>query len=423
MIQRLKSLKKFDIVFAVSTLIALIVASIALGRSSKRSEYLQSLTELREKSIYNDDLLKKQLTDLGYALGEGDSSANQNGLFEDYSLKSMDEIIEILAEYPSDYDTAIHYDGAYSVGFGFPLFGMDEWERFIANCRLGRPGYIVMTQFSANFVGTYYYIEYDGKRYHVVEDRSRDFDGGGTGYAEAYGRYLRVENYPTDAGFAEYAFLTDDATMTYKKAQDYYLNDSEDITKEPSCWDFYIGVYTDEIINNLVRESNRISSTFKSDYTGFLDRHPDYMEDNLRIDYDGDGLLDRVYREHLVFEDGKFQNSAYLMFGNGECLTLCKDMAGDACKTILADLDFDGDADISFIDYSDKLGSERAYLYVFENKNGHYTPVTLPENEAKRIEMIVAESDGNNIFKFVVGEEEETEYYVRYRYEKWMVQR
>ena len=423
MIQRLKSLKKFDIVLIISALIALMVASIALGLSSKRSEYLQSLTELKEKTIQDDNLLQKQLVDLGYVPGEDNSSSDQTGLFEDYSLKSMDEIIAILEEYPSDYDTAIYNDGVYSVGFGFPLFGMDEWEQFVANCRLGRAGYIVMVQFSANFIGTYYYIEYDGKRYHVVEDRSRDFDGGGTGYAEAYGRYLRVENYPTDAGFAEYAFLTDDASMTYKKAQEYYISDGADDAKVPSCWDFYIGVYTDEIIGNLIKDPNRTSYTFKSDYTGFLDRHPDYGDDNLRMDYDGDGLLDRIYREHLVFEDGSVKNSAYLMFGNGEYFELCQDMIGNDCQTILADLDFDGEAELSFIDFKDNPGDEHACLYVFKNQNGRFTAVNLPENEAKRIDMIVAESDENNIFKFIADDEEETEYYVRYKDGKWMVQR
>lgn len=422
MIQRLKSLKKFDIVLYISILFALAAAYVFGRNTIKHNDCLRSLAALKQESVYNTQMLHHQLEDLGYLVNDKKPNANFNGINGDYSLKSMDEIIRILEEYPSDYDTAIHYDGIYSVGFGFPLFGMYEWEKFIANCRLNRPGYVVMAQFSANFVGTYYYIEYDGKRYHVVEDRSRDFDEGGTGYAEEYGRFLKVENYPTDAGFAEYAFITDDENMSYKKAEEYYVSDGVNMQSKPSFWDFYIGVYTNEIIDNLIMEPDRTSETFKSEYTGFLDRHPDFMEDNLRMDYDADGLLDRVYKDYLVFEDGKVINDAYLMFGNGENLLLGSNLLGDDCKTILADLDFDGDLDLSFIDFTDKPGEECARLSVFENRNGQFISVDLPRNEAKRIEMIVAESDNNNIFKFIRNDGSDTEYYVRWRDGEWMVQ-
>lgn len=422
MIQRLKSLKKFDIAFIISCLIALTAVLVFIGCTAKRNKYLFGLSELKQKSIYNDHMLDKQLADSGYVEEGVRSFLTTNGLIEDYSLKSMDEIIEILKEYPSDYETAIHREDIYSVGFGFPLFGVDEWERFIANSMLHRPGFIVMAQFSANFVGTYYYIEYDGTRFHIVEDRSRDFENRDAGYSEAYGKYLRLEAYPTEAGYAEYAFLTDDVSMTYKQAESYYLADDENAAKAPSFWSFYIGVCTDEIIANNMLTPDRISQTFKNEYTGFLDRHPDYAEDNSRMDYDGDGLLDRIYREHIVTEDGVETNNAYLLFGNGNYLVLGKDLVGDSVKTILADLDFDGDEDISFIDYCDKPGKECARLSVFENKSGHFVSVNLPRNEAKWIEMIIAESDGNNIFKFIRDDGTDTEYYVRWRDGGWKVQ-
>lgn len=418
MIQRLKSLKKFDIVFAVSTLIALMAVLVFVGCTIKRNGYLYSLTSLKQKSVHNDQMLTKQLAESGYIVDNVNYLLTENDMVEDYSLKSLDEIIEILKEYPSDYDTAIHYDGVYSVGFGFPLFGMDEWERFIANCRLHRPGYIVMVQFSANFVGTYYYIEYDGKKYHVVEDRSRDFDEGETGYSESYGKYLKIEGYPSEAGFAEYAFLTDDVNMTYKKAEEYFINDAANGASAPSFWSFYIGVYTDEIIANLIKEPDRTSETFKSDYTGFLDRHPDYIADNMRMDYDGDGILDRIYREHLEFDDGSSTNNAYLILGNGNCITLAKDMIGDATKTILTDVTADGSNDIVFIEYTNKFGNEKARLNVFENQSGNFVQVKIPENEAKSIEMTIAESDGQNIF--VSKDENDELYYTRVKDGEWV---
>ena len=421
MIQRLKSLKKFDIAFIASCLIALTAVLVFVGCTVKRNGYLISLSDLKQKSVYNDHMLDKQLSDSGYVTEGVHSFLAANGLIEDYSLKSMDEIIEILKEYPSDYETAIHREDIYSVGFGFPLFGVDKWEEFQANCMLHRPGFIVMAQFSANFVGTYYYIEYDGSRFHVVEDRSRDFDNMDSGYTEAYGKYLRVEAYPTDAGFAEYAFLTDDVSMTYKEGESFYLSDGENATKAPSFWTFYIGVVTDEIIANNMLTPDRISQTFKNEYTGFLDRHPDYVQDNNRRDYDGDGLLDRVYREHITSEDETVTNNAYLIFGNGNYLTLAKDLIGDSTKTILADLDFDGDDDISFIEYSNKPGQECARLHIFENKSGHFVPINLRRMEAKSIEMIQAESDGNNIFWCVSDDGTDTSYFIRWKDGEWVV--
>ena len=421
MIQRLKSLKKFDIAFIISCLIALSAVLVFVGCTVKRNRYLFSLSDLKQKSVYNDHMLDKQLADSGYVETGVHSFLTANGLVEDYSLKSMDEIIEILKEYPSDYETAIHREDIYSVGFGFPLFGVDEWERFIANCTLHRPGFLVMAQFSASFVGTYYYIEYDGSRFHIVEDRSRDFENLDAGYSEAYGKYLRVESYPTDAGFAEYAFLTDDVNMTYKEAESYYIQDDENAPKKPSFWSFYIGVCTDEIIANNILTPDRISQTFKNEYTGFLDRHPDYCDDNPRKDYDGDGLLDRVYREHIVSEDGSETNNAYLMFGNGNCLVLGKNLIGDSVKTILADLDFDGDEDISFIEYCDKPGKECARLSVYENKSGHFIPINLEKAEAKKIEMILAESDGNNIFWCVSNDGSDSSYFIRWKDGEWVV--
>lgn len=420
MIQRLKSMKKSNIVFCITTVIALAAVIVFLCCTLKRNGYLYSLSGLKQKSIYNDHMLERQLIDSGFLDKGVQSFLKQNGLMEDYSLKSMDEIIEILKEYPSDYETAIHREDIYSVGFGFPLFGVSRWEEFIANCALHRPGYIVMAQFSANFVGTYYYIEYDGSRYHVVEDRSRDFEDDQSGYSECYGKYLRVEGYPTEAGFAEYAYLTDDVSMTYRKAEEYYRTDAPDAIIKPSCWSFYVGVVTDEIIQNNMITPDRNDPNFKTGYTGFLDRHPDYVGDNPRRDYDGDGILDRVYREHIVFEDGSETTNAYLMFGNGNCIVLAKDITGDSLKTISADVHLDDNPDISFIEYSNKPGEEMAKLYVFANKSGNFISEKLPVNEAKSIEMVVAESDGNNIFDLV--REDDSEYYVRYKDGEWMVQ-
>lgn len=383
--QLLKSTKRFKLIlaFIIVLVVAIIVTAVFAMRSSKRDVMSEKLKALQESATLNEENMNRQY---GY-YGDDDLS----GTSDTYQtrMKSFKEIKTILDEYPSDYEEAIKITDIYSVGFGFPLFGIDKWDQFVADSRTGRPGNIVMVQFSGDYSCVYYYIEYDGEKYHVIEDRSRDSEDPDSGYAEAYGQYLHIEQYPAESGYAEYAYLTDDPTMTFRKAESFYSGADESITEEPSYWQIYIGVVTAEMIaNNQVDNDGSEENTTL--YTGFTDNNPYYSLENPMSDYDGDGILDRVYRECSVDEEGNVHVSAYLLLGNGKTVILSSNIWGSHFATDLIDFTSDGNKDICFKQYSD----DECEISIFKYIDGDYIKMNIPLSKFDSVELF---QDRNNI--------------------------
>ena len=116
--------------------------------------------------------------------------------------------------------------------------------------------------------------------------------------------------------------------------------------------------------------------------------------DNPRMDYDGDGILDRVYREHLLTSD-EYSNDAYLMLGNGKTITLAKDMWGHNMLTRAIDMSKDGINDICFVHYDENKEYEPVY---YEYSESEYVTCALPESRYKFFE-IVSTDEGDAFFK------------------------
>ena len=399
------NLKKNKVII-LCLIAVLVIAAIAIfaGYGIKRL-YIGKKLESLQNTAATDSV--NFFNKYSHSNVEGIDSVKEKLQNRDYELTPMDEVIEILKEYPRNYDEAIARRDIFSTSFGFPLFGTDVWDRFVGGCRIGHSGNVVMVQFAADMTPIYYFLEFDGETYHIVEDRSSDSEDGESGYSEWFAKYLKVEGYEAEAGYAEYAFLTNEPTLTYKDIDIYYRNSESLEENAPSVFMFYLGVVTDDIMLTSMVTPEKVNGDFEQDYTGFLDKHPSYCMDNPRMDYDGDGILDRVYREHLLVTDGtdstdedegseaRYSNDAYLMLGNGKTITLAKDMWGHKMLTGAIDMSKDGINDICFVQYDEN--KEYGPVY-YEYSESEYVSCALPDSRYKYFE-IVNTDEGDAFFK------------------------
>lgn len=110
-------------------------------------------------------------------------------------------------------------------------------------------------------------------------------------------------------------------------------------------------------------------------YTGYLDVHPYSAEDNPMYDYDGDGLVDRIYKQY----DSISGNSTfYLRFSNGSELILADTNLGIGYKTEVADITGDGVNEILFEQFSISTKCQNLHITVFTLRNGSYEPMDIP---------------------------------------------
>ncbi|HKM00098.1 MAG TPA: SH3 domain-containing protein [Mobilitalea sp.] len=125
-------------------------------------------------------------------------------------------------------------------------------------------------------------------------------------------------------------------------------------------------------------ESDYLKDVLSNEYTGYLDTHPTYGRNNRKLDYDGDGLLDRIYKVY----DSNNGHSFYMYFGNGEKLLLSNRDWCISFKTEAADLTGDGVNEIIFIQGSPSTGPDNLYVYIYtSNENGKYEQVKMPYYE------------------------------------------
>jgi len=115
-------------------------------------------------------------------------------------------------------------------------------------------------------------------------------------------------------------------------------------------------------------------------YTGFLDIHPRTNKNYpLNMDYDGDGLTDRVYQRYCEEEK---RHEAYLFFGSGEMLKLDHEVWG---FYRVYSVDFDGDGAVEIFYKHHVPGADNdgtTYISFFEKDNGEWVRIEI-YNEGK----------------------------------------
>lgn len=394
--QLLNNSKKNKYFLIAAAAVAAIVIALIVGTniykkaamdkrlSNLKAETRQTSIEFRDKYTELSEAESRELRENLRILLEGLLGRNVS-----YNIKSVSEIKDILKTYPADYNSIIETDYIYSTLFGSVQSGLGVFETFVADCRLGVPGYMVMAQFTTNLDPIYYYIEYDGDNYHVVVDQTRDGYIGARGYVERTGKYFKMEQYVApDGTIGEYGFLTDDADIHYTDIIKYYSDVEYNVNlQKPDLWVFYMGVVTPEELAGRVLTPDRVSKDFEKAYTGFADEHPSFADDNPMCDLDGDGIVDRIYREAAKANDNAMVN-VYCLLGNGNTITLGRNIWGDRFITQMADVTNDGSDDICFIQYSKEATGDKYGISVFTYKNGNYVSTRLPKSISDKISVV-----------------------------------
>lgn len=411
MIQRLMNSKKNRITFIAAASVAAIVIVTMFFFINKNATTKKNgdLRKLQEETHLAELAFNDRMEDASYEEREQFYN-NLKELFSrllgsgaKYRFKELSELKSILKAYPNLYDDVISNPSIYSVLFGVPQSGQDNFDEFLINTRLGVPDSMVLAQFTYNLDPIYYYIEYNGERYHVLIDQSRDGYTEEHSYVEAYGQYLKFEQYDVMGTIIEYAYLTDDVDMTHSNYTMYFMEPTDKVM--PDFWEFYISVLTSEDIDNRMLTPNRESKAFETEYDGFADLHPSFAENNPMTDYDGDGILDRVYRRYDgTSSENSVDAQAYLFLGNGNTVCLSKDLWGQRFETYSADITADGVKDIVFIQYNNEPDDSRHSVEVFQNQGGQYVSIYVSEDVYSEIE-VVTEYDGQVVLKNIQDNE------------------
>ncbi len=194
-------------------------------------------------------------------------------------------------------------------------------------------------------------VYYDGRLNVEYTDVNKD------GYTDIVlsGIILEYEAYPGEESVNTYGKLTD--SQNCKRT---YLYNSSRKQFEQST----------EVLDSVYQKDGAFY-----EYTGYLDLHPKYAEGNPRFDYDGDGLLDRVYKQ---YGSDKNTSSFYLYFGNGNKLLLSDYSRGIFYKTEAVELTGDGVKEILFEQFSTSTKCENLYLSIYTLKNGSYERMDIP---------------------------------------------
>lgn len=396
--QRLVSFVKSNKRIAAALVAAIVIAVIFLASLIVRRLATQnSLQTLNEAAVRTEERFREHRN----KLSEKQKNQLRNDLKEllenwinkskdDTSFKELDEIKKILGECPDDYVSLTERDDIYSIVLGSAFAGIERFDEFVADCRLGRPSHLIMAQITTNLDPIYYYLEYDGKTYHVVEDKTLDDYEGDNGYSEFFSSKIKFENYSnSEGGLIEYGFLTDDFNLNYKDVVKYYdqMEKSADSDlKEPNFWQFYVCLVNKDELENRVLPSDRLTEEFVKEYTGFADKHPYFKDENPIEDYDGDEILDRVYREQEVIDETRSLTNVYLFLGNGNTVTLGKNLWGDFFKTEMIDVTGDDNKDILFVQYNKGVHPQYG-LSVFEYRNGNYVAAKLSQEKVSEYKV------------------------------------
>lgn len=375
--QRSKILSVFNILIAVAMVTAIVIVTLSAIQIYRRTTTVRRLRMLAISSKSADEAFSDKYSDIEERTISSSEKVLRkaiNKVIEEAkanSFKTLDEVKEILDAIPHEYTAIAADDSIYSLLFGQPVNGTEAYDSFVANSRLGRPCELKMVQFTINLDPIFYYIEYDGKKYHIVEDQRSDDYTDESGIIEGTSYFTRFEGYFENTGdITEYGYSTDDPLLRYKDILNYY-DEKDNDTRAPSYWQFYVGTIEKDKLDDRVIVPNRPDEDFVKKYTGFADVHPSFKDENPLKDYDGDGTVDRVYREYYVTKYGAAVN-IYLFLGNGNTIYLAQNAKGENFSTKMKDVTGDGNEDIVFTQYVKKNDPNWSDTRVFEYKNGNY---------------------------------------------------
>lgn len=376
--QHSKKYAKINLIIAVALCTAIVIVAFFSLRYVRHSSTMAKLSALAEETRSADEALNHKYEKMDISDGVAPSRKAfrkaMNQIITEASkdtLKSLDEVKEILGEVPREYTQIVADDSIYSLLFGEVKNGREAFDSFIFDTRLGHPSELIMVQFTINLDPIYYYIEYDGKKYHIVEDQTSDGYTGDNAYIENTARYVRFEGYVEKSGdITEYGYSTDNYQLRYNDVLN-SLEDESKISAGNDCWQFYISTLEKDKIEDRMIPVDRIDKDFKAAYTGFADIHPDFAKNNPMKDYDDDGTIDRVYRECRESKYGSIVNT-YLLLGNGNTIYLASNLWGEDFSTPMKDEDCDGHKDIVFTQYTENEPDKEPETRVFEYRNGNY---------------------------------------------------
>lgn len=401
--QQLRNIDYRKLIIAATIVAAIVIAIILFANFQRHKRQKHDLQELQisTEKVSNDfetkysELSDEKKAELKKNFQEFIDNFFNEGTKEEF--EEYDDIKNKLKELPSEYALVLQREDIFSMLFGKCQQGLSSFNSFVAQSRLGYPSSLIMAQFTTNLDPIYYWVEFDGNTYHVVEDKTRDGYDDDNGYVEMYGRYFNVEIYENkDGTFSEYGYITDNSSLTYKKIQEYYerVENGDEHLKEPQFVAFYIANYTADEYKDFMLSPDRVSKEFVSEYSGYTDMHPSFADENPVRDYDEDGILDRIYREYRTISNGRDMVNVYCLLGNGNNITLAKNSWGELFRTEVADFTKDRKKDICFFQYT-KTPSKTEYgLSIFEYKNGNYVAMKLPESRFETVE-IVTDQHGN----------------------------
>lgn len=195
--------------------------------------------------------------------------------------------------------------------------------------------------------------------------------------------YIRSQFYGTGKLKAEYTKLNYDMFTDIRLTGyiydfiQYPWDDRQILTNIIACTRTY---YYDNKLQQFVLQNDKRSYVYRRipsafDYTGYMDEHPQLVKNNPKYDYDGDGLMDRIYKE-----DNKDtgESSFYVHFGNSNKLLLTDRQYGFLYSTYAADLTGDGVNEIIFEQFSTSTKSDNLYYSIASYKDGTYEIIDIP---------------------------------------------
>jgi hypothetical protein len=204
----------------------------------------------------------------------------------------------------------------------------------------------------------------------LVDDNGREYT---KSEVYEYGKLLPYYEDQNGDGFTDICFT---GTKMFKEDN---IEDLPNSSREES-WKYSITYFYNEEMDRFIpgdewEEFLKTDEEKFYDYTGYLDMNSKFMNDNPKKDYDGDGILDRVYKE---YHDDTGTDIVTMQFGNGTKLQLSDTTLGIFFKTESADLTGDGENEILFEQYGMGTGGTYLYLSIFTLDGGSYVRMANP---------------------------------------------
>ena len=147
----------------------------------------------------------------------------------------------------------------------------------------------------------------------------------------------------------------------------------EETTEDKSTEDELLTDSVDILDSEEVKEEYTLEDAYL--YTGYMDLHPAFAQECPIQDCDGDGSIDRVYKEYNKDTD---QTSIRLDFGNGTSVMLTEKAWGQWFGVEHGDLTGDGKEEVIFYQYLISTGGFMIGTSIFSMDEKGYTKMEVP---------------------------------------------